>query len=163
MSDDDPNLTDRQREVLVSLRRAVRTAPTPLRSCGECAKCCEGWLSGAVYGHSFSPGRPCFFLEKTCSIYADRPLDPCRNYKCAWLSADTFPMWLKPSLANLVISNRNDEERGVRYYIVDQAGDTFDQRALNWVTQWATDTNVNVEYRINGDVRRVGAPEFVKE
>jgi len=159
---DDPKLTERQQGVLQSLRAAVKLAPVPARSCGECAKCCEGWLSGTAYGHAFSPGRPCFFLEKTCSIYQDRPVDPCRNYRCSWLSEELFPMWMKPSLANVIITKKDDEERKVSYYIVDQAGETFDARALRWLAAWATDTQSNIEYRLNGEVKRLGSPEFVK-
>jgi len=158
---DDPELTERQQGVLQSLRAAVKLAPVPVRSCGECAKCCEGWLSGTVYGHAFSPGRPCFFLEKTCSIYQDRPVDPCRNYRCGWLAEDLFPMWMKPSLSNLLITRKDDEERKLSYYIVDQAGDTFDDRALRWLVAWAADTKANIEYRVNGELKRVGSPGFV--
>jgi len=158
---DDPKLTDRQQAVLYSLRDAVRATPAPARSCGECAKCCEGWLSGTVYGHSFSPGTPCFFLEKTCSIYQDRPQDPCRDYRCAWLSEATFPMWMKPSLANVIITRREDELHNIAYYIVDQAGGAVDPRALTWLVGWAEKTSANVEFRIEGERKRVGSPEFV--
>jgi hypothetical protein len=154
-------LDDRQRGVLQSLRAAVKVAPVPVRSCGECAKCCEGWLSGTVYGHAFSPGRPCFFLEKTCSIYPDRPVDPCRNYRCSWLAEEIFPMWMKPSLSNVIITRREDEASKLPYYIADVAGEAFDGRAATWLLQWAAETKVNLEYRLNGEVQRLGAPEFV--
>jgi hypothetical protein len=156
-----PELTARQQGVLQSLRAAVKTAPVPVRTCGECAKCCEGWLSGSAHGHAFAPGRPCFFLEKTCSIYADRPVDPCRNYRCAWLSEETFPMWMKPSLANLIITRKDDDGDGSPYYIVDRAGDTFDVRAWNWLVTWAKETGSNVECRLNGEVKRLGSARFV--
>lgn len=157
----DPALDARQQGVLQSLRAAVKLAPVPVRSCGECAKCCEGWLSGTVFGHAFSPGRPCFFLERTCSIYPDRPLDPCRNYRCAWLAEETFPMWMKPNLANVIITRRDDEKTQRPYYIADRAGDTFDARALDWLLTWAAETGANLEYRLNGEVKRVGSPDFV--
>ena len=156
-----PSLTERQQGVLQSLRTAVKMAPVPARACGECAKCCEGWLSGAAYGHTFAPGRPCFFLEKTCSIYADRPVDPCRNYRCAWLAEEIFPMWMKPSLANVIITRKDDEQGGPPYYVVDRAGDTFDARAWNWLVRWAEETNSNVECRLDGEVKRLGSPRFV--
>ena len=152
-----PELTFRQETVLVSLRSAVKTAPAPLRSCGECAKCCEGWLSGSVYGHPFYPGCPCFYLEKTCSIYKDRPDTPCRSYRCGWLSEDIFPMWMKPSLVNIIITKEPDKD----YWVINQAGDRFDQRALDWLVKWAKSTSSNIEYRVNGEVKRTGSPEFV--
>lgn len=158
---DAPKLSERQLTVLASIRGAVKTAPTPERRCGECAKCCEGWLSGNVYGHAFTTGIPCFFLEKTCSIYADRPVDPCRSYRCAWLEEEIFPMWTKPHLSNILITKRKDDKSDLFYYVVDQAGATFDPRALTWLERWARDSGANVEFRLNGDVLRVGAREFV--
>ena len=158
---DAPKLTDRQQEVLASMHSAIKIAPVPLRSCGECARCCEGWLSGSVYGHPLSRGNPCFFLEKTCSIYQDRPVEPCRNYRCAWLSEDIFPMWMKPSLVSVIISKRVTEAHHLSYYVVDHAGDTLDPRALAWLEQWAARTGSNIEYRLNGETRRTGSPEFV--
>jgi hypothetical protein len=157
---DEPRLTDRQLHVLTSIRGAVKSAPVPERACGDCARCCEGWLSGNVYGHSFEPGRPCFFLEKTCSIYAERPLDPCKTYRCAWLSEEVFPMWMKPSLSNLLISNRTDEASSASYYIVDVTGEQHDPRALAWLERWAAETGSNVEYRLGGEIRRSGSPAF---
>ncbi len=158
---DDPKLTSRQQSVLESMRGAIKTPPLPVRSCGDCAKCCEGWLSGSVYGHAFSPGTPCFFLEKTCSIYKDRPVDPCRHYRCGWLAEDTFPMWMKPNLVNVIITKRENKERKISYYVIDQAGDGFDQKALNWLVGWATRTNSNIECCFGGEVKRIGSPEFV--
>lgn len=158
---DGPKLTDHQQVVLKSIRTAIRAAPVPSRSCGECAKCCEGWLSGEAYGHIFSPGRPCFFLEKTCSIYKDRPVNPCRHFECSWLSEDIFPMWLKPSLANIIISKQQHHNPDLTYYIVDQAGDTFDRRALNWLLEWAKSSNANVMYRIGDETTKTGSPEFM--
>lgn len=160
---DDPKLTERQQKILESMRAAIRTAPVPARSCGECAKCCEGWLSGVAYGHAFSPGTPCFFLERTCSIYKDRPLDPCRNYRCGWLSEDVFPMWMKPNLVNILITRQEDRDRHLSYYVIDQTGDTFDPRALNWLIEWATSTRSNIECRLNGETRRIGSPAFTGE
>jgi hypothetical protein len=160
----DPELTERQLVVLSSVREAIKGAPVPVRSCGDCAKCCEGWLAGSVFGHDFSSGTPCFFLEKTCSIYPDRPMNPCRNYQCAWLAEDIFPMWMKPSLANLIITRieRHQSQGSHRYYVVDQAGDAFDPRALNWLLNWAASTQTNLECRLNGNVQRIGSPEFMR-
>jgi hypothetical protein len=157
---DEEKFTDRQLSVLTSLRTAVRSAPTPVRACGDCTRCCEGWLSGSAYGHSFGPGRPCFFLEKNCSIYAERPMEPCKNYRCAWLGEDTFPMWMKPNLSNLIIGKQIDGPTQVGYYVVDPTGD-HDSRALAWIERWATETGANVEYRVGGNIRRQGTPAFV--
>jgi hypothetical protein len=62
---------------------------------------------------------------------------------------------------NVIITKRDNNESNVSYYIIDQAGDSFDQRALNWLITWATSTNTNIECRLGGEVRRIGSPEFV--
>ncbi|MDO9103205.1 MAG: hypothetical protein Q7J20_09715 [Candidatus Nitrotoga sp.] len=159
---DEPKLTDRQQQILDSMRSALGSIPIASRSCGDCAKCCEGWLSGEVYGHDFYPGNPCFFLEKTCSIYKDRPVDPCRNFKCNWLSEDVFPMWMKPSLVNAIIIKK--QNKNMSYYEIELAGDIdiIDAKTLNWLVKWAANTGSNIQYRVDGEIKRIGLPEFIK-
>lgn len=70
-------------------------------------------------------------------------------------------MWLKPSLSNLIVSKAQHHNPDLMYYIVDQAGDTFDRRALNWLAQWAQSTKANVLYRIGGETTKTGSPEFM--
>ena len=130
------------------------------RSCDGCAKCCEGWLHGEAYGHAFYNGRPCFFLNKTCSIYDTRPDNPCRTYKCAWLAEDTFPHWMKPDLVNVIITKR--ENLGFIYYAINEAGDIMEAKTLNWLVQWALNTNTNIQYFINGGVNKIGSQDFLK-
>lgn len=158
---DDSKLTERQQQILDSMRSALGSVPIPSRSCGDCAKCCEGWLPGKAYGHDFYPGTPCFFLEKTCSIYKDRPVDPCRNFKCNWLSENIFPMWMKPSLVNVIIVK--GQYKNMSYYEIVMSDDinVIDSKTLNWLTKWATNTGSNIQYCINGKTQRVGLPEFV--
>ena len=130
------------------------------RSCGSCAKCCEGWLHGEAYGHAFYKGRPCFFLNKTCSIYDTRPANPCRTFKCTWLAEDTLPHWMRPDLINAIVTRRfiND----IHYYEITEAGSTLEAKTLNWLIHWATNTNVNILYYIEGGANRFGSQEFLK-
>ena len=129
------------------------------RSCDGCAKCCEGWLRGEAYGHAFYPGRPCFFLNKKCSIYDNRPKDPCRSFKCAWLDSDTFPYWMKPDLVNAIITRRT--VNNIEYYEICEAGGTLDSVTLNWLIQWALNNKKNILYSINGGANRIGSDEFL--
>ena len=32
------------------------------RTCGDCTKCCEGYMSGVVFGKPFYAGNPCHLL-----------------------------------------------------------------------------------------------------
>ena len=130
------------------------------RSCDGCAKCCEGWLQGEAYGHAFYKGRPCFFLNKTCSIYDTRPESPCRTFKCSWLAEDIFPHWMKPDLVNIIITKRQVDN--FFYYEIVEAGSTIDSKTLNWLIQWALNTDNNLMYQIEGGPNRVGSQEFLK-
>ena len=67
--------------------------PDPSRNCGMCTACCDGWLTANIRGHEMRVGVPCHFRgEGGCTIYQDRPVDPCRGFHCAWrLSGNPFP------------------------------------------------------------------------
>ena len=78
--------------------------PIYSRTCGDCTKCCEGWLEGVVHGYKMYRGCSCHFLEKSCSAYESRPENPCKSYNCAWLLEDKFPSWMKPSLSGVIIT-----------------------------------------------------------
>ena len=130
------------------------------RSCDGCAKCCEGWLSGEAYGHAFFRGRPCFFLNKTCSIYDKRPESPCRTYKCGWIEDETFPHWMKPDQINAIINKRF--HKGIEFYSIIEAGSILDSKTLSWLIQWALNNSKNIQYHIDGGVNNLGSQEFMK-
>jgi len=130
------------------------------RACDGCTKCCEGWLQGEAYGHVFNRGRPCFFLNKICSIYDTRPDDPCRTYKCAWLDDMQFPEWMKPDLVNVIINRSKHND--MFYYVLIEAGSILDVKVLNWMIQWALNNNHNLMYYIDGGVNRIGSKEFME-
>jgi len=132
------------------------------RSCDGCTKCCEGWLSGKAYDHNFYRGRPCFFLNKTCSIYDKRPENPCRLYECGWLKDETFPHWMKPDLINAII-NKRFTNSGIEFYTVIEAGSILDSKTLSWLVQWALNNNKNIQYNIDGGGNNLGSQEFLKE
>ena len=130
------------------------------RACDGCTKCCEGWLSGEAHGHAFFRGRPCFFLNKGCSIYDTRPQEPCRSYKCAWLDDMQFPEWMKPDLANVIINKTKHND--IAFYTLVEAGSRLDVRVLSWMVQWALNNKQNLMYYIDSGVNRVGSPEFLE-
>lgn len=74
------------------------------RNCDGCTKCCEGYLTGEAFGHHFSPGNPCkFHNKKGCSIYEQRPYNPCKVFQCQWKSNLNIPEWLKPDKSGVII------------------------------------------------------------
>ena len=132
---------------------------TTHRTCDGCTKCCEGWLSGSAHGRDFYAGKPCHFLGKGCSIYKDRPKDPCKTYKCEWLGSDQLPMWMRPDLCGVIATHKCQD--GVEFYSLVEAGKDMDAAVLSWFFQWAINNNHNLYYQIKGGSNRIGSPAFM--
>jgi Fe-S-cluster containining protein len=132
------------------------------RKCGECTKCCEGWLSANILGFQMKPGVKCHFFGSKCTIYSDRP-DLCRNFRCAWLSDEEYaiPEWLKPSLSNIIITTRLWGENQEPYWSVVECGQGMSAEILHWLISFTARNNICVEYRLNGGVHHRGSEEFV--
>lgn len=136
------------------------------RTCGECTKCCEGWLNATIKGHPMHKGRPCFFLDKGrtgCTEYMSRPQDPCIDYSCAWLQdSNTFPIWLKPDVSNVLITSREVTKDGkvFPYYDIIEAGSKMDAEILNWLIHWILMSGVNSRYEVSGNKFVFGDPYF---
>ena len=130
------------------------------RECGTCTKCCEGWLTGEALGHRFYLGNPCHFIAigKGCTVYAKRPKDPCVTYKCAWLTDENIPEWMKPSDINAIIDWR--EKEGIKYLNINEAGAILDSRVLTWAIQYALNNKFNFYWKVDGGEHWFGTPEF---
>lgn len=131
------------------------------RECGTCSVCCGGYLEGNIHGHPMFRGRPCFFLGKGCTIYNNRPHDPCQLYQCGWLENEDIPEWMKPELSKVIATKRTYPGReDLTHYEFIEAGQTISAEALNWIVQWAISTGTNVIYAVDGKHHRLGTPEF---
>ena len=134
------------------------------RDCGTCTKCCEGWLEATVLGQEIRQGSPCkFIVDNKCSIYQERPTDPCRTYRCEWLKTETFPEWFQPSLANIIITKRVPEDTTLTYYEVAECGTKIDSTVLNWLILWAVREQVNLIYSVGGENHCLGNERFYNE
>lgn len=129
------------------------------RSCDECSKCCEGWLSGVAHEHTFYSGKPCHFLGKGCTIYEERPEKPCKSYKCEWLSSNELPVWMRPDMCNAILTKRTRES--IEFYDLTEAGKQLDSAVLSWFIIWALNGKRNLMYEIKGGKNKIGSPEFL--
>ena len=126
------------------------------RDCEGCTKCCEGWLWSEAYGHKFWPGRPCHFMcEKGCSIYENRPVDPCKNFKCEWLTNSDIPEWMKPSVSNVIICKRIENNNELLEFteVLEfiEAGSRLDPRVLSWIFMNFVNKKIgDVKYQLDG-------------
>lgn len=81
------------------------------KNCAECTKCCEGYLTGEVYGNKFYPSKACAYkAESNCAIHDSRP-KLCSDYFCGWIKDDTLPYWMKPSISNIIIHPQKTETK----------------------------------------------------
>lgn len=138
--------------------------PIPMidaRTCGECTKCCEGWLQTEIYGHPVHRGQPCFYVERRCTIYEQRPSYPCREYNCYWVESDELPLWMKPTLSGVIVSEKvHQTQPQLTYVDVVETNGTISATVLNWLIHWALRKKKNMIYEVNGKKHVLGTSEF---
>lgn len=136
----------------------------PKRSCDNCTKCCDGWLSANVNGIQMAPGRPCQFVRtgKGCGIYSKRPHDPCRSYQCGWLTDGDLPEWMKPSEINAIVDHRRTNN-GTFYYNIVEAGEDLSAQVLTWMVDYCSKKGYNLSWQFKGQTYWLGSPEFMQE
>ena len=112
------------------------------RTCQPCTACCDGWVRMDVYGHEVAPGKPCpYSTGEGCSIYPDRPEDPCQRFICGWRMADSpYPDWLRPDLAKVMVLPNHLEWQGLPVDVAVPVGRRIPKRALNWLMDYARRT-----------------------
>jgi hypothetical protein len=131
------------------------------RSCNGCTACCDGWATGVAHGYKFYPGRKCHYVSTTgCTIYDQRPKEPCKTFKCMWLTNKTIPEWMKPNLVNAILVA--EEIKGMKYVTVKETGKKLDSAVLSWVILARQEGLLgNVRYEIDGGWNFIGTPEFL--
>ena len=130
------------------------------RSCDGCTKCCDGWLEGFVYDKRFFPGNKCHFVTcNGCAIYEKRPDNPCKNYRCQWLDNLDLPEWLKPDVANVIITAR--EMKGIKYWEMIETGENVEGAVLNNVMTYCLRNRINLKYQVHQGGHWFGSDQFV--
>lgn len=110
------------------------------RSCGDCTKCCEGWLSADIYGQELKVGSPCRYLKASqgCSIYSEGRPQICSSFKCVWLEDSSVPDWVKPSVSG-VISFADLKDKVL---VTVEAGAKISKEYRDWTRQYAKQRNL---------------------
>jgi|WetSurMetagenome_2_1015567.scaffolds.fasta_scaffold01661_4 hypothetical protein len=135
------------------------------RTCGECAACCEGHLQGEVYGYPFYLGRPCHFMKQGgCSIYPYRPMEPCVNFNCVWLSEDILPAWFRPDKSNVIVTREKwGPDKSETYIKVTERGVKIDSAVLNLIYMYHVQTQTPISVQVDRGWSHYGPCEFVAE
>lgn len=133
------------------------------RNCDGCTKCCEGHLIANIYGYKMYPGKPCHFVTKNgCSIYSNRPVDPCKGFKCAWKRNSKIPFELKPDSIGLILLDQYLDD--IHYISIVSAGSSPSIEIIEWAIQAVNSGDIaNIVYRTNGQPKIISHdPDFVK-
>jgi hypothetical protein len=139
--------------------------PKHQRSCGSCTACCDGWLQIEVRGHRIRPGQPCpFSVAHQCSIYNERPQQPCREFICGWLIASSpLPEWMRPDKSDMILLAANFMWRGSPVDVAVAAGARPKQKALDWLMKFSSEKKRLLIYQIGEDWFAFGPPAFQAE
>ena len=134
------------------------------RQCGDCTKCCEGNLLGEALGKTFFRSKPCHFVAigQGCTVYAQRPKEPCVTYKCEWLTNPDIPEWMKPNLINTIIDKRKTKS-GIEYLNVIEAGAVLKAGVLSNLLLYALGNRINIAWEVEGGKNWIGSQEFLEE
>lgn len=84
-----------------------------------------------------------------CSIYEQRPEDPCKNFKCEWLNNESIPHWMKPNSINVIIYKRSENDQ--EFLEFTEAGSKLDPKVLSWIfMEYAKGNLKNIKYQLDG-------------
>jgi hypothetical protein len=141
----------------------IALQPQAQRECGTCTACCDGWVVGTIRGHEMRPGVPCHFRgEGCCAIYAERPVEPCRNFVCGWLAPGSpYPESFRPDRLGVIIVGTR--WRGKPAFILGSAGRDPDDALLAWMREYSTRSGAPFFYESRGERFGFGPPEFQHE
>ena len=142
--------------------------PNSNRTCGECTKCCEGYLHGEsdltmLDGRTFKlGGTPCPILQigKGCGDYENRPQNPCRGFQCEWLrQPDVYPEEMRPDKILTIFSLQ--EVEGVQYLRLTEAGGKLDAETLSFAVKLTLLNRYNIYWEVEGKIHWFGNKDFV--
>lgn len=133
------------------------------KNCGSCTACCSGVLTGNAYGHNFWRGRPCFFVQDTgCSIYENRPDNPCKSYRCGFLELDWMPLWMRPDKSGVIITRR--ARNNIEFVEILETSGKIRSEILNYIYISYLENRIkNMIIQVDGGFNYIGTPEFLDE
>ena len=119
------------------------------RECGDCAACCQGWLTTNALGHDIYLDHPCPHSNANgCNIHNKRPHNPCRIFFCAWAEAGSgLPEWMQPSQSGVIVLNNRMNWNKMPVDILVSAGKDPDKKLILWFQKYCTSKNKAFVYQ----------------
>ncbi|WP_342722102.1 hypothetical protein AAFG07_22625 [Bradyrhizobium sp. B097] len=138
---------------------------TTARQCGECTACCDGWLKIRIRGHDVHPGQPCPFSSAgKCTIYDERPLDPCRKFVCGWLTPTSpLPDWMRPDRSDVIFLPASFVWRTIPVDVAVAIGAHPKAKARAWLEAFSRDARRPLLLQSDGDWHAFGPPQFLSD
>ncbi len=135
------------------------------RQCGDCAACCEGWLKIEIRGHPVYPGKKCPFCTRSgCSIYDERPEDPCRKFICGWLAhRSPLPDWMRPDKSNAILLVASFAWHGIPVDVAVPAGNRIKEKALTWLQDFYSKQKRLLVFNLDEEWYAFGPPAFQQD
>lgn len=104
------------------------------RECQPCTACCDGWVTITVKGCEAYPGKPCpHSTGSGCDDYQNRPVNPCRNFECAWVKEGSFlPDEFRPDECGALMIEAKFQWQGMDVDVIAPVGKQIPEATLNW-------------------------------
>jgi len=109
------------------------------------------------------PGRPCQFVNigGGCTIYKDRPKEPCKTYQCLWLVDESIPEYLKPTNSNVILTSVQVD--GIEYVELLPTGKEVHEDILTWFILWGLERGLNLLWQnVHRYSSYLGTPQYIE-
>jgi hypothetical protein len=127
---------------------------TTARQCQPCTACCDGWVRINVFDVPVLPGKPCPHSTGPstknkagsidgggCKIYTTRPVDPCINFACGWVSINSaLPDSMQPNIAKVIVLPAWTTWRTFPVDLALPVGNLIPFKSLQWLQQYSKKT-----------------------
>jgi CDP-diacylglycerol pyrophosphatase len=109
------------------------------------------------------PGKPCFFVEigKGCTIYKDRPKDPCKDFFCGWIQIEEMPEDFKPEKTGTIMHFFKSYKNS--YWAINKAPNNPTEEYLSWAINFAKSRDENILWYIDDKSWWIGSHNFCNQ
>lgn len=130
------------------------------RSCKDCTKCCEGWITSSIGDEIVTIDKPCIFVEQGigCRRYETRPGDPCVGFVCGWLGNTAFPDYFQPNVSGVIIFDQVFEN--IQLLRMSRAPKLPTKEMVDFFLQYTEDNNLNARWVDEDGEHWRGTSEF---
>jgi hypothetical protein len=96
-----------------------------------------------------------------CSIYSNRPHNPCKGFKCVWKENRTVPKEFKPNTIDMIMTNGYLD--GIHYVHIVPAGQEITVDVLDWAITAVNGGEIkHIVYQKNNKAKIISQdPDFI--